>query len=71
MKRVMVHQLVDVVDMKHATQLPYNELSSVPIPGTVLQSTLHINAPDEVTNLTVMIRKVCVRIPCCHLGAKN
>ena len=37
MRRVAVHQLVDVVDMKHAaTQLPYNELCSVPIPGTVL-----------------------------------
>ena len=72
MRRVTVHQLVDVVDMKHAaTQLPYNELCSVPIPGTVLQSTLHINVPDEVTNLTVMIRKVCVWRPCCHLGAKN
>ena len=37
MRRVTVLQLVDVVDMKHAaTQLPYNELGSVPIPGTVL-----------------------------------
>ena len=54
----------------------YHTMNSVVFPLQAqycdrLLSTLHINVPDEVTNLTVMIRKVGVGRPCCHLGAKN